>query len=73
MSKISIDPTRHTLSGLTMGTHWTALFHTSPAVNLEPIRAALAQNVGMVDRQMSTWKPDSDLMRINRAPVGDWL
>jgi len=56
-----------------MGTHWTALFHTSPAVNLEPIRAALAQNVGMVDRQMSTWKPDSDLMRINRAPVGDWL
>lgn len=23
--------------------------------------------------QMSTWKPDSDLMRLNRAPVGVWV
>ena len=22
---------------------------------------------------MSTWKPDSDLMRLNRAPVGEWI
>jgi thiamine biosynthesis lipoprotein len=22
---------------------------------------------------MSTWKPDSDLMRLNAAPVGEWI
>jgi len=26
-----------------------------------------------VDEQMSTWKPDSALMRLNADPVGDWI
>jgi thiamine biosynthesis lipoprotein len=73
MLKIPTDPTLHRLGGPTMGTRWTALFHADPAVDLEPIRAALARSVATVDRQMSTWKPDSDLMQINRAPVGAWL
>jgi thiamine biosynthesis lipoprotein len=73
MLKIPTDPTRHTLGGPTMGTRWTALFYADPAVDLDPIRAALAQSVETVDRQMSTWKSDSDLMRINRAQVGEWL
>ncbi|SEN86415.1 thiamine biosynthesis lipoprotein [Pseudorhodobacter antarcticus] len=72
MLKTPIDPTRYILGGPTMGTHWTALFHANPAVDLDPIHAALARCVDVVDRQMSTWKPDSDLMRINRAPVGLW-
>ena len=73
MSKIPTDLTRHALSGPTMGTRWSALFYTPAMANPEPIRAALAECVDVVDRQMSTWIPDSDLMRINRAPVDEWV
>lgn len=73
MSKILTDLKRHALNGPTMGTRWSALFYTAAATDPEPVRAALAQSVDIVDRQMSTWKPDSDLMRINRAPVDTWI
>ncbi len=70
MSKIPTDLVRHALNGPTMGTRWSALFYAPATDDLEPIRAALADSVDLVDRQMSTWKPDSDLMRVNRAPGG---
>ncbi len=73
MSKIPTDWVRHALNGPIMGTRWSALFHAAPAVDPEPIRAALAESVDLVDRQMSTWKAGSDLMRINSAPAGEWL
>ncbi len=73
MSKIPTDPTRHALSGPTMGTRWSALFYAPAMKDIEPIRTALAESVDVVDRQMSTWKPDSDLMRINSALVGTWV
>ncbi len=72
MSKMSIDPTRYALHGPTMGTRWSALFHADLAFDPEPLRAALQAAVDEVDAQMSTWKPDSDLMRLNAAPVGVW-
>ncbi len=73
MSKISTDLTRHTLNGPTMGTRWSAQFHASAEIDPNPIRAALAESVDRVDRQMSTWKSDSDLMRLNRTPVEEWV
>jgi thiamine biosynthesis lipoprotein len=73
MSKIPTELVRHALSGPTMGTRWSALFYAPAAIDPDPIRAALADCTDLVDRQMSTWKPDSDLMRLNRAPVGTWL
>ncbi|WP_073144528.1 FAD:protein FMN transferase [Litoreibacter ascidiaceicola] len=73
MLKIPTNLKRHALSGPTMGTRWSALFYAPTVAALEPIRAALAESVDAVDRQMSTWKPDSDLMRLNRAPVGTWV
>ncbi len=72
MSKISTDPTRRAMNGPTMGTRWTALFHVDPAIDTDLVRAALQAAVDEVDAQMSTWKPDSDLMRLNAAPVGVW-
>lgn len=72
MSKTSTRPERHALSGPTMGTNWTAQFHAN-AVDPALISAALQGEVDLVDQQMSTWKSDSDLMQINRAPVGKWL
>lgn len=73
MSKTPTDLVRHALNGPTMGTSWSALFHAPAGEDPAPIRAALAASVDRVDRQMSTWKPDSDIMRLNRAPVGQWI
>jgi len=55
-----------------MGTRWSALFHSAPGFDAVPIRAALEAAVEDVDAQMSTWRPDSDLMRLNSAPVSEW-
>ena len=73
MSKTSTEPVRHALNGPTMGTRWTALFFTEPGFDPASVTAALQAAVEEVDMQMSSWKPDSDLMRINRAPVGEWI
>lgn len=72
MSKMSSDLTRHPLSGETMGTRWSALFFDDPHRSPAPVQAALQSAVQAVDDQMSTWKADSDLMQLNRAPVGQW-
>jgi thiamine biosynthesis lipoprotein len=73
MSKTSSDPVRHALNGPTMGTRWSALFHTAEGFDAEPVRRALQAAVDEVDAEMSTWKPDSDLMHLNAAPVGQWV
>ncbi len=64
---------RHVLSGATMGTRYSATFLAAETVDLGALESALFATVDLVDRQMSTWKPDSDLMRINRAPVEKWV
>ena len=73
MSKMSTERTRIALNGPTMGTRWSAQFFAEPGLDREPVRAALQAAVDEVDAQMSTWKPDSDLMRLNAAPVGAWV
>ncbi len=73
MSKTSTELERVALNGATMGTRWSALFFAEPGRDTAPIRAALQAAVDAVDTQMSTWKPDSDLMRLNAAPVGEWV
>lgn len=73
MSKTSSELVRHALNGPTMGTSWQAVFHTAPGFDLAPLSASLQAAVDEVDAQMSTWRPDSALMRLNRAPVGDWI
>ena len=64
---------RHALHGPTMGTRWSALFFAEAWYVSAPLHAALQAVVDKVDRQMSTWNPDSDLMRLNAAPVGTWV
>lgn len=73
MPKISTDPGRHALNGPTMGTRWSALFHADAGLDPAPVQAALQAVVTEVDAAMSTWQPDSDLMRLNRAPAGAWV
>src|SRR5690606_16100314 len=67
------DLVRQALNGPTMGTRWSALFFAPPELDPAPLRSALQAAVEAVDRSMSTWKPDSDLVRLNRAPLGEWV
>nr|WP_295468060.1 FAD:protein FMN transferase [Mesorhizobium sp.] len=73
MSRTSTDLVRHALNGATMGTRWSALFYAPRDLEADPIRDALQAAVDEVDAQMSTWKPDSDLNRLNGAPVREWV
>ena len=64
---------RFTLAGPTMGSRYSAVFYTATAPDAAQLGAALQAAVDLVDSQMSTWKPDSDISKFNRAPVGEWL
>lgn len=73
MPKTFTDLTRHALNGPTMGTRWSALFHMPADFDVGAARTAMADAVAEVDRQMSSWKTDSDLNRLNDADPGEWL
>lgn len=73
MRKTFTDKTRHALNGPTMGTRWSALFHADMGFDVMPVEGAMAKAVAEVDAQMSSWKPDSDLNRLNDARPGDWI
>ncbi|MFD1475562.1 FAD:protein FMN transferase [Ancylobacter polymorphus] len=73
MSRTSTELARHALNGPTMGTRWSALFHAPAGFDAGTVRSALQAAVDEVDAQMSTWKPDSELMRLNGTPAGQWV
>ena len=64
---------RYSLNGQTMGTRYSAVFFAAPGADEGAIGARLFAAVDEVDRQMSSWKPDSDLNRLNDAAVHQWL
>lgn len=80
MPKMSSEPhepdapcQRTTLHGPAMGTRWSATVDVDHTMDLAALRRDLAAAVERVDAQMSPWKPDSDLMRLNRAPMDEWV
>lgn len=73
MLKMSTDLVRHALNGPTMGTRWQVLFDAPKDFDVTAIKAEFQSAVSGVDAQMSTWKPDSDLMRLNAAPLDQWV
>lgn len=64
---------RHSLSGETMGTRYSAVFFAEAGLDETAIAVRLFAAVDKVDQQMSTWKTDSDLSRLNAAPVQQWF
>jgi thiamine biosynthesis lipoprotein len=64
---------RYSLSGETMGTRYSALFYAEPLMDEAAINRSLFAAVDNVDQQMSTWKPQSALNRLNAAPEQQWL
>jgi thiamine biosynthesis lipoprotein len=60
------------LDGATMGTTWSALMADAAGQNRTTVRAALQGELDLVVGQMSTWEPDSDISRFNRAAADSW-
>lgn len=77
MSKTSTDPTtpshRFALNGPTMGSRWSAVFFADAGFASAGLATRLQAAVERVEAQMSTWRPTSDLERLNAAPVGAWI
>ncbi|MDI4665492.1 FAD:protein FMN transferase [Xanthobacter autotrophicus] len=80
MSKMSIDPgadaralRRHALSGPAMGARWSAVFFAAGDVDEAALTRRLQGAVERVEQQMSTFRPESDLERLNAAQVGIWI
>ena len=71
--KAAAPAKRTTLHGPTMGTRWSATVDADASQDLAALQQDLAAAVAQVDDQMSPWKPDSALMRLNHAPVDTWV
>jgi len=64
---------RRSLSGPTMGTRYSAVFFAPGDADERKLAATLQATLDRVDRQMSTWKPESDLNRLNGAATDVWV
>jgi len=73
MLKTSTEQNRLSMNGPTMGTRWSASFYAPDGLDSEAVRQALQAAVNEVDTQMSTWNPNSDLMRLNAGRPGAWI
>lgn len=56
-----------------MGSRWSAVAYAPAGFDAAALQDRLAAAVEEVDRQMSTWRAESDLNRLNGAPVGAWV
>ncbi len=62
----------HEFSGRTMGTTWSVRLVASVTLPREPVLRAIQGALDAVVDQMSTWEPQSDLARFNRAAPATW-
>ncbi len=69
---VHASPATRRFAGQTMGTTWSVTLVAPSAVDAGALQRGIQAEVDTVDRQMSTWKPDSDLSRFNNAPAGTW-
>ena len=66
------------MRGTTMGTTWSVTLAPAIKESLDASRevelqAGIQDQLDTIVNQMSTWKPDSDLSRYNRAQAGTWI
>jgi thiamine biosynthesis lipoprotein len=62
------------LRGATMGTTYHIKLVAEPGtVDAEDLHADVERVLAEIDRQMSTYRPDSELSRFNRAAAGTWF
>lgn len=62
------------LQGKAQGTTWHIKFVRPTAkFDADALQAAIEEKLAEIDRQMSTYRPDSEISRFNRAPAGEWF
>jgi thiamine biosynthesis lipoprotein ApbE len=67
-------PTRRlVLSGAAMGAFWTATLHAPDDVDLDRLRADLAERVGAIEAALSRFVATSDVVRLDAAPLETWV
>lgn len=69
----SQDQRIHTLSGQTMGTGWSVKVVGMPAgLTLPALQQDIQLLLASINRQMSTYDPDSEISRFNAGAAGSW-
>ncbi|MGI9345897.1 MAG: FAD:protein FMN transferase [Gammaproteobacteria bacterium] len=66
-------PQLFALSGNTMGTYWKVLIATESDVDALQIQGAIEATLERIDGSMSHWRDDSEISRLNRQSVGQWM
>lgn len=62
------------LHGSTMGTTWSVSLHSPPGdFDSAAVKKQLQQRLDEINRQMSTYDPDSEVSRFNRSSSSDWF
>ena len=62
------------LAGPTMGTRYTVKLAGLPSgFSQERLRSGIEEVLAEIDRQMSTWRDDSELSRFNTSSTTDWF
>lgn len=65
---------QRTLRGATMGTTYHIRFVSAAvSVDVEQLQADVESVLAEIDRQMSTYRTDSELSRFNRSEAGEWF
>lgn len=63
-----------TISGAAQGTQYHVTVTQMPHdLDAAQIRAAMRDVIDTIDRQMSSWRDDSELSRFNAAPANQWI
>lgn len=60
-------------NGPTMNTRWAVQCDIDSSLDLTALHRNLSDGIDQVDRQMSLWKPESDLVRLNQAAPDVWV
>lgn len=62
------------LQGVAQGTTWHVKF-VAPTANfdVEGLKGDIEAKLAEIDREMSTYRDDSEISRFNRAPGGEWF
>ena len=69
----AVPPRMIEIVGNTMGTTYQVRISTAQPLDEDELAASIHAAVDLVDRQMSTWKPDSDLSRFNASKTDVWV
>ena len=68
----SSAPARRALNGPAMGARWSAVFYAGDGLDEAALARRLQDAVDAVEAEMSPWRRDSDVERLNRVAVGVW-